>query len=288
MIKKIKLLFQKIISKFKINMNIVDTLTPQLVQKLIFFEYKKMTNTKGGIDFDETGFSVFSQTDEDGKLLYIFSQIGFTNKKLVDIAFATPYGSNSTNLICNWGFSALLIDGNDLSKSKEFFQSNKSTCLFPPHLKTTWITAENINEICTSNGFVGEIDLLSLDLDGVDYWILKNLDVVTPRVIVLEYQDILGPTRSWTIPYSESFNRFDIHPDFSGASLSAFVKLASTKGYKLIGINELGYNAFFLREDLGNSSFPKIEISDCFKHPKVQEGMKTRYPLVSHLPWIEV
>ncbi|MCJ7636553.1 MAG: hypothetical protein MUO21_03605, partial [Nitrososphaeraceae archaeon] len=66
-------------------------------------------------NFQDTGFRVYSQNDEDGLLLYIFSLIGFTNKICLDIAFASPYGANTTNLICNWGFTGLLIEGSDIS-----------------------------------------------------------------------------------------------------------------------------------------------------------------------------
>ena len=85
---------------------------------------------------------------------------------------------------------------------------------------------------------------------GWDYWIWEALTVVTPRIVVLEYQDILGPDRAWTVPYSDTFtasaySMTGCMPDFAGASLAAFVKLGHAKGYRLVGVNRLGFNAFF-------------------------------------------
>jgi hypothetical protein len=77
-------------------------------------------------------------------------------------------------------------------------------------------------------------------------------------------------------------------PNFSGASLPAFVKLATKKGYRLVGSNRLCYNAFFVLNPLGEKQIPAIDVRECFKHPKVKWGMKERYPTVKDLPWVEV
>ena len=65
---------------------------------------------------------------------------------------------------------------------------------------------ENVNELRQSR--TGRLDrpVLRIDLDGVDYWIWKALDVVTPRVVVVEYQCVSGvPERSVTVPYDPQF-----------------------------------------------------------------------------------
>ena len=77
-------------------------------------------------------------------------------------------------------------------------------------------------------------------------------------------------------------------PNFCGASLPAFVKLARKKGYRLVGCNRLGYNAFFVLNPLGERHLPEIDIRECFKHPKVLWGMKARFPTAKDLPWVEV
>src|SRR5207244_5656293 len=75
----------------------------------------------------------------------------------------------------------------------------------PPKLVHAWITAENINSLLQAQGYSGEIDLLSLDIDGVDYWVWKAIECISPRVVVLEYNNALGPDVSLTIPYQASF-----------------------------------------------------------------------------------
>jgi hypothetical protein len=261
----------------------------QVQQRQLFFQYQQYKKTPSVLpSFSDTGFRVFSQSDEDGLLLYIFALIGFTNKICIDIAFASPFGSNTTNLICNWGFQGFLIEAENMSQTEEYFKRHIDTSIYPPTIIRKWITAENINEVFKSHNLSGEIDLLSLDVDGVDYWLLKALNVVTPRVIVLEYQDILGPNMSATVPYKPDFNRFDIHPDYFGASLSAFVKLAQKKNYRLVGINKYGYNAFFVKNGLEEKLLPKISIKSCFNITKVQNGINERYPLIKKLPWKKV
>jgi hypothetical protein len=101
------------------------------------------------------------------------------------------------------------------------------------------------------------------------------------------------PNKSLTVPYRDDFNAY-AHPttrgmpNFCGASLPAFTKLAKSKGYRLVGCNRYGYNAFFVRNPLGQNEIPEVSIDECFKHPKVVWGMKERFPTVKDLPWVEV
>lgn len=243
----------------------------------------------------DMGFKVFSQSDEDGILLYLFSIIGAQTKTCVEICAADGFECNTANLILNHGWHGLLVDGNQelVTKGIEFYRHSIRTAPFPPIFACAWVTRGNVNELIAGHGFTGEIDLLSLDLDGVDYWIWESITVIAPRVVVVEYQDILGPDRSWTVPYADDFNGFSRsstggNPNYCGASLLAFVKLARRKGYRLVGINRYGYNAFFIREGLAENLIPTLEVRDCFSHPKVVLGMRERFPLVKDLPWVEV
>ena len=100
--------------------------------------------------------------------------------------------------------------------------------------------------------------------------------------------NIFGPNIAVTVPYKSDFDRSNIHPDFFGASLGAFVKLGKKKGYRLVGCNKYGFNAFFMRNDLGKKEFPEVSISSCLNHPVVLEGRKNRLPAVKNLGWIAV
>jgi len=97
-----------------------------------------------------------------------------------------------------------------------------------------------------------EIDFLSLDVDGNDYWFWEELECVSPRVVCIEYNAGIGSDRSLTVPYADDFERYARHPGgfFHGASLAALESLGRRKGYYLIGCDMTGTNAFFLRDDV--------------------------------------
>lgn len=254
--------------------------------------------SKSAIAFDnlsDYGFRAFSQADEDGILLFIFALIGSGSKRCVEICAGDGRECNTANLIINHGWHGLLVDGNEalVRAGRNFYGQERSTTIYPPVFVQAWITRDNVNEIIAGNNFAGEIDLLSLDMDGVDYWIWEAITVCKPRVVVLEYQDILGPVQAVTVPYTDDFDAWRHSttggmPNFCGASLAAFLKLARKKGYRLVGCNRYGFNAFFVRNPLGEQQLPEVDVASCFKHPKVLEGMRERFPLVQSMPWIEV
>jgi hypothetical protein len=266
-------------------------LNGQVSQQLLSLQYKQLALQKESLPkFNETGFRVYSQNDEDGLLLYIFSLIGSTNKVCVDIAYPTPLGANTTNLICNWGWTGLLIDGSEANakKCRTFFARHQDTVIYPPTVKSAWVTAENINNLIQESGISGEIDLFSLDVDGVDYWLWKSLTAVQPRVVVCEFANYWGTKRAVTVPYDPQFNRFHGSPDFMGASLPAFVKLAKEKGYRLVGCNRYGFNAFFVKNGVGDELLPEVTPEECLHHPQVQQGLRNRLPGVQDQAWVEV
>ena len=258
--------------------------------------YRALVNSNSALpNLSQVGFKVFSQTDEDGILLYIFSIIGVTNKHSIEICAGDGIECNTANLIVNHGWHGLLVDGNKtrVKKGLEFYKKNSHTYVYPPKFVHQWLTRDNINDVLIGSGFEGGIDLMSLDMDGVDYWIWEAIKVVEPRVVVVEYQDIIGPVKSLTVPYKDDFdaNKYPTTagmPNFCGASLPAFAKLAERKGYRLVGCNRYGYNAFFIKNAIGEDKIPEININECFKHPKVLWGMKERFPSVKDFPWVEV
>jgi len=256
----------------------------QVEQRLLFQSYGQLNKQS----FDSVGFREYSQTNEDGILLYIFSQIGFGDRRCLDIAFATPFGSNVTNLLSNWGFTGLLIEGKSLEASRIFFNEHPDTRIHPPKLVKAWITKKNINSLIKKNSITGNIDLLSLDVDGVDYWLWESLTVASPRVVVLEFANYIPADKSLTVPYKDDFVRSDIHLDFMGASLKAFIKLAKKKGYTFVGTNLYGFNAFFVRNDQPLDWYSPVSIKQALSHHQAQEGLKNRWPSVKDLPWIEV
>jgi hypothetical protein len=225
-------------------------------------------------------------------LHYIFSIIGTLNKRLVDIGAAAIAGSNTANLLINHGWTGLLIEGDqgNVDKVREFYCSHKATTTYPPKTLQAWVTAENINTIIKDNGIEGDIDLLCIDIDGIDYWIWKALDCVNPRVVVVEYQCIWGPDVSVAVSYSPDFEPVlsDRYGIYNSASLLAFVNLARNKGYRLVGCQRYGYNAFFVREDVGQDILPEIQPNECFKHPFTGWARETFLSKTKDFEWVEV
>jgi hypothetical protein len=258
--------------------------------------YKEVQgNSDEGLSFDDVGFGCYSQSNEDGILIYIFSKLGFTCPTLIDIGSARPYGSNATNLIVNWGWEAILIEGNKnkCRLSERFFKSHRYTKSYPPKILNLEVSASNINRILEENNCPPEVSLLSIDIDGVDYWIWESLDFVKPKVVLIEFNRILGPDKAITVPYSDDFYENQNSYHFQGASLRAFEKLAKSKGYDLIGCNRRGYNAFFIRTDLNQGVFPIATVNDCFSKPLVEYAYKKQLltidvPEIVNLDWLEV
>jgi hypothetical protein len=262
----------------------------QETQILLMLHYKDLVrrNIRPLPTFDEVGFRCHSQFEEDGILLYIFSLVGTTAKVAVEICAGDGTECNTTNLILNHGWNGFLFDGNPrlVEKGKDFFSKHKDTFLWPPQFNHAWITAENVNKVVRDAGTSGEIDLLSLDIDGMDYWIWKALDCIEPRVVVCETHNVIGPDKPLTVPYDPNF-KIQI-PDYRSASLAAMAKLASQKGYRLVGAHRYGFNAFFLRNGIGDDLLPSVPVSSCLLHPSAQHAMRETWPKVKDLQWVEV
>jgi hypothetical protein len=193
------------------------------------------------------GYKVYSQNDEDGIVAEIFRRIGTTSRTFVEFGVETGVECNTAKLLVE-GWRGLWIESNAASAAAirrdfaPFITDGKLV------LKESLVTAENINSLIGQAGFSGEIDLLGVDIDGNDYWVWKAIDVVSPRVVVIEYNATLRPPMALVVPY-----RVDAKWDGTnhyGASLEALVRLAAAKNYRLVGCSLAGVNAFFVRADL--------------------------------------
>ena len=217
-------------------------------------------------DFRDTGFRCFSQFEEDGKLLYIFAAIGMKNKTFVDLGAWDGINSNCANLALNFGWTGLFIEGNKdrVNEGRCFYKEQPETWVCPPTFENSFITKENVNELIQKHDISGEIDFLSIDIDGNDYWVWEALDVVRPRVVLIESNCTFG-TKSVTIPYDEKFRQSTDKPGFHGASISALHKLGKHKGYKLIGSSRNGINLFFILEEEVKDFFREVSPREIFR-----------------------
>jgi hypothetical protein len=241
----------------------------QGVQQLLSHTHRRQAPGQDSLSrLLDSGFRCFSQSDEDGLLLYVFSLVGTTNKRVVEICAGDGIECNASNLIVNHGWSGLLFDGNEqnIAVGNRFYARIRDTYGRAPILVHAWITAEKVNSLVAHHQFDGEIDLLSLDLDGMDYWIWKALTCVRPRVVILEFTPRWGPYQTVTLPYKPDFRLdFEREPWCHGASLGAFVKLGRERGYRLVGTNRFGFNAIFVRNDVGQNVLAEVSPAECFK-----------------------
>lgn len=260
-------------------------------QQILINQYKSSESLP--LLIHEVGFSVFSQHEEDGILLYIFALIGTTNKTCIEMCCGTAIESNTANLIINHFWTGLLFDGvkKNIEKAKELYSFHKNSQIYPPKLECAWITKDNVNDLIKNAGISGEIDLFSLDMDGVDLYVLENLEVVSPRVIVVEINHLWGWGKSVSIPYHTDFKAIFTKDgsDYAGASLAAFIKISKMKGYRFVGTNRFATNAFFIRNDVGIERIPEeTNLSKYFTHPRVVYGMTERYARVKDLEWNQI
>ncbi len=198
------------------------------------------------------GFKVYSQSDEDGIIQEIFKRIGTTSRTFIEFGVETGVECNTVKLLVE-GWSGLWIEAAakyavEIEKHfGPFFAQSKL------RLSQNLITAENINTVFEQGGMSGDIDLLSIDIDYNDYWVWKALTTVKPRVVVIEYNATLRPPMSLVVPYDPT--RSWDGSNYFGASLEALVRLGREKGYRVVGCNYAGANAFFVRDDLAGSHF---------------------------------
>lgn len=200
----------------------------------------------------------YSQFGEDGLLLYFFDKIGAPNKSFVEFGIEDGTECCAANLAINFGWKGLYLEGDPKQAEKACNFYHDKHHIDPEHvkIKSHFITRENVNELFTKYGYTGEIDLLSIDIDGVDYWIWDAIECVQPRLVLAEYNAVFGCDRALTVPYSPSFDRYD-HEEtgvYFGMSLKAANKMAEKKGYVLVGCESSGANSFFVRKDLVEKS----------------------------------
>lgn len=234
------------------------------MESLLVKEYSSLSpETNYKELFKSKEFKVYSQNGEDGLLLYIFSLIGTTNRTLVEFGFGDGKQCMAANLVKNFGFNGLMMDGNPMHVrlAKSFYKDFKNV-----RIEESFLTKENINEKIESFGIKGEIDLLSVDIDGNDYWVWQAINVITPRVVVVEYNASFGQDRSVTVEYDSVFDRFQKNASgwYHGASLRALESLGKEKGYALVGCDSRGVNAFFVKKNLLKDGLNVISSSEAY------------------------
>lgn len=196
------------------------------------------------LELNANEFRVFSQWGEDGIIQMLLRHIKTPHKIFVEFGVQNYTESNTRFLLINDNWSGLVIEANE----KDFQYIKQDPIYWQYNLKAinNFVTKDNINQLLLVNGIQGEIGILSIDIDGNDYWIWKEINVVNPAIVITEYNFRFGIEKAVTIPYDENFTRSNAHHSmiYYGASLKALYLLAQKKGYAFVGCNTAGNNAF--------------------------------------------
>lgn len=200
---------------------------------------------------NEAEFKVFSQYGEDGILQYLIRETKIHPDEKIFIEFGVQdyIESNTRFLLQNNQWKGLIIDGSatymESVRNSEIYWRNDLTAV------DAWIDKDNINKLFADAGFQGDIGILSIDIDGNDYWVWEAIDSINPVIVVVEWNSVFGSRHAVTVPYDPSFDRATAHHSclFWGASMAAFELLGVRKGYTLLGSNQVGNNIFFVRKD---------------------------------------
>lgn len=238
--------------------------------------------------FADAEMRFFSQNGEDGIVQLIFAAVGERTRRAVEICAGDGIECNSANLVVNHGWTALLVDGGDqiVTAGAQFYTHSTNTWYWPPTLRQAWVTRDTVNTIVRDAGFDGDIDLLTIDVDGVDYWIWDALDCVDPRVVIVEFSPCWPADVAKTIPYRDDFV-WEKGTLYAGASLAAMCRLAARKGYRLVGGNRYGFNAFFVRNDLAVESLPTVAPESLLNHPAARQSA-AHLDTVLSMEWVDV
>jgi hypothetical protein len=194
-------------------------------------------------------FRVYSQWGEDGIIQHLLRHVPIERRIFVEFGVEDYEEANTRFLLTHDNWAGLVIDGDPDNIAR--LKSSQVYWLHNLKALHAFITRENINALLRDNGVDGEIGLLSIDVDGMDYWIWEAIDSVEPAIVVIEYNSLFGPHEALTVPYDPAFDRRRAHHSliYYGASLKALWQLGQRKGYALVGCGSAGLNAFFVRRD---------------------------------------
>jgi hypothetical protein len=195
-------------------------------------------------------FQVFSQWGEDGIIQFLIRKIDIPSKVFVEFGVGDYTESNTRFLLQHDNWSGLVLEGSP--KYVSAIQADGICLRHNLDVVHAFVDKDNINDLIQDNGIRGDIGLLSVDIDGNDYWVWEAITCITPCIVICEYNSLFGPHRKVTVPYDKAFVRSRAHYSclYYGASIAALDHLAKQKGYTLVGGNSAGNNVFFVRDDL--------------------------------------
>ncbi len=214
-----------------------------------------LSETNCYITIESSEFSVYSQNGEDGIIDFLLHILDLSEypHAFVEFGVENYTESNTRFLLKLRNFQGLVIDGSQ--KNIDYIRRDEVHWKHDLHAQCEFITKDNINAIIQkwldSRG-LDNVALLSIDIDGNDYYVWENLTCISPAIVVIEYNAIFGATQSVSVPYKEDFSRFEAHHSglYFGASIGALIDLGKHKGYAFVGADSSGTNLFFVKQEL--------------------------------------
>ena len=240
-------------SLFKIVKNTVNNnISNASIRSMLMLQgrmYADFNKQKNSLNIQDYEFKVFSQCGDDGIIQYLINKIPINNKTFIEFGVENYNESNTRFLLQNNNWSGLIIDGSD--ENIKYIKKNDLYWMHDLKAVSAFITKDNINDLIKNADIEGEIGILSVDIDGNDYWVWDAIDCVEPQIVIVEYNSLFGDEAKITVPYDENFRRNDKHYSnlYFGASISAINILADKKGYFLVGSNTVGNNLFFVKKE---------------------------------------
>jgi hypothetical protein len=249
---------------------------------------------------EDAEFKVFSQYGEDGILQHLIRETEIEQDEQIFVEFGVEnyLESNTRFLLQSDYWRGMIIDGN--KENMEFVRQNDLYWRNDLTAVAAWINRDNINDLIGSAGFKDNIGILSIDIDGNDYWVWEKINIINPVIVVVEWNGIFGARHAVTIPYESEFHRFDAHYSglYYGASMRAFEILACRKGYSMVGTTRIGNNLFFVRNDRLGKLQPRttdeVYVVPRFRDSRNAEGKlnflsgSLRYDEIKGLPVVDL
>ena len=257
--------------KFSARFRAIEQRCSRMQEALGRIESRQLSDLKPH-EIQSAEFSVYSQWGEDGILQHLLRYVPISNKVFVEFGVENYLEANTRFLMVKDKWTGLVMDGSEVNI--DYIKQDDISWRFNLKAQQAFITRENINDLIRANGISGEIGLLSIDIDGNDYWVWEAIDVVAPTIVIVEYNHRFGSERAVAVPYRADFQRSKAHHSYIYycASLAALCRLGNRKGYAFVGCTTAGNDAFFIRRELKPDAIPELTPAAGFAQGKFRES----------------
>jgi len=292
------MMIKKLLNFFGYKKNNINFEIQNLMLSIGQIQSKLNTNSLEN-DIKKKEFKIFSQWGEDGIIDYLITNLDIENKTFIEFGVENYEESNTKFLLLNRNWEGLILDSS--ISNINYIKNSDLYWKYSLRAITAFINKENINNLLELAKFKKKVGLLSIDIDGNDYWVWKEINVIEPSIVIIEYNSRLGIEKPYVVPYEKNFLRKKASTSmvYYGASLQALAKLGKEKGYELVHCNKAGNNAFFVKKELLNLKIKAIDVTQGFVESKFRESRdktgkltyldkKSEEEILFKLPLVEV